>query len=143
MPASPLLLCLLRWVGSLLTPHTPALSEKPVSSSQLAAFSRDTNTLTAAISDPAYLVKVLFLALLMTLLSLLLVWEATRTESRQHYCWLESSWQRLRWGGDLEAHEAGPSGAVVEPGAWGGRAAIAPSCPVAGALPQALLPLLP
>lgn len=95
--ASPLLSRLLRWAGSLLTPHTPALSEKPVSSSQLAAFSRDTDTLTAAISDPAYRVKVLFLALLMTPLSLLLLgWETTRTESRQHYCRLESSWQRLR-----------------------------------------------
>ncbi|KAM9106738.1 LOW QUALITY PROTEIN: small integral membrane protein 42 [Megaptera novaeangliae] len=56
-----------------------ALFEKSISSPQLPAFLWDKGTLTTAISDPAYLVKVLFfISLLMTLATLLiLVWKVT------------------------------------------------------------------
>ena len=51
-----------------------------MSSSQLPAFLWDQSTLTTTISDPAYLVKVLFFfALLMTFATLLiLVWKVTK-----------------------------------------------------------------
>lgn len=57
-----------------------------MSSSQLPAFLWDKGTLTTAISDPAYLVKVLFFfALLMTLVTLLLlVWKVTKDKGHKN-----------------------------------------------------------
>lgn len=57
-----------------------------MSSPQLPAFSWDKHTLTSAISDPAYLVKVLFFfTLLMTLVTLLiLVWKVTKDKGNKN-----------------------------------------------------------
>ncbi|XP_044771952.1 small integral membrane protein 42-like [Neomonachus schauinslandi] len=57
-----------------------------MSSSQLPAFLWDKGTLTTAISDPAYLVKLLFFfALLMTLVTLLiLVWKVTKDKGNKN-----------------------------------------------------------
>ncbi|XP_045402323.1 small integral membrane protein 42 [Lemur catta] len=57
-----------------------------MSSLQLPAFSWDKGTLTTAISDPAYLIKVLFFfALLMTLVTLLiLVWKVTKDKGNEN-----------------------------------------------------------
>ncbi|XP_077607870.1 small integral membrane protein 42 [Crocuta crocuta] len=57
-----------------------------MSSSQLPALLWDKSTLTTGISDPAYLVKVLFFfALLMTLVTLLiLVWKVTKDKGSKN-----------------------------------------------------------
>ncbi|XP_073744335.1 small integral membrane protein 42 [Callorhinus ursinus] len=57
-----------------------------MSSSQLPAFLWDKGTLTTTISDPTYLVKVLFFfALLMTLVTLLiLVWKVTKDKGNKN-----------------------------------------------------------
>ncbi|XP_053462075.1 small integral membrane protein 42 [Nycticebus coucang] len=57
-----------------------------MSSPQLPAFLWDKGTLTTVISDPAYLIKVLFFfALLMTLVTLLiLVWKVTKDKGNKN-----------------------------------------------------------
>lgn len=78
--------CFLGSVSYLPLPHNSLLFEKPMSSPQLPAFFWDKGTLTTAISDSAYLVKVLFFfALLVTLVTLLiLVWKVTKDKGTKN-----------------------------------------------------------
>lgn len=122
-----------------------------MSSPQLPAFLWDKGTLTTAICDPAYLVKVLFfLILLMALVTLLvLVYKvtkdkATRTESqtqeRSQHCRHEST----VLGGDStevkiwRPKRQGHLGAVLEPRAWERKAALATQFPQCQMLPPGL-----
>ena len=143
--------CFLGRVGSLFLPHISAVFEKPMSSPQLPAFLWDKHTLTTTLSDPAYLVKVLFFfALLMTLVTLLiLVWKVTRdkgNKNREPDQRKEATllaWRPMVLGGDyIEVKtwrpRGGPLRSCLKSRAWDRRTASGTASP----LPDAPLGLL-